>query len=80
MGGLLFLIIVGAAAGFLGTRLMGMNLPIPHTIAVGVIGAVVGGWIWRLAIGLLGFFGWFAGALLGVFLLLWAYKAFIANR
>ncbi|MHA3914156.1 GlsB/YeaQ/YmgE family stress response membrane protein [Halovulum sp. GXIMD14793] len=75
--GLIWLLIVGAAAGFLATRAMGMELPVPHTVALGVIGALFGGIVVRL---LLGLFGGFLGAFIGVILLIWGYKTFIEGR
>ena len=37
------LIIIGAAAGFLATRLMRLNTDVPTTVAIGIFGAVVTG-------------------------------------
>ena len=78
--GLIFLLVIGAAAGFLATRIMNMDLPVPHTVALGVIGAFIGGWILRLAGSALGMFGGFLGAVVGAVLLLWAYKKFVDKR
>ena len=74
--GFLFLIIVGAAAGFLATRIMDIDLGVPQTIAVGVLGAIVGGFALRLLLSALGIAAGFIGAVLGAVVLLWAYKAF----
>ena len=41
------LLIVGAAAGFLATRMMKMQTDIPTTIAIGVGGAIVGALVIR---------------------------------
>lgn len=75
--GLIGLLIIGAAAGYLATRAMGMNLPVAHTVALGVVGALVGGWLVRI---LLGLFGGFLGAFLGVILLIWLYNTFVEKR
>ena len=37
------LMIVGAAAGFLATRLMKIDAGVPATIAIGIGGAIIGG-------------------------------------
>src|SRR5690606_21239142 len=37
------LLIIGAAAGFLATRVMRLNTDVPTTIAIGVFGALIGG-------------------------------------
>lgn len=77
MGGLIILLLVGTAAGFAATRIMGVRMaPVP-TAAVGILGAIVGIWVLRLALGFLGIFAWFAGAFFGVVLMLWVYKTFI---
>ena len=80
MGSFIFLIIVGAGAGYLATRMMGMHLPPLQTVALGVIGAILGSWIIRAVIGFLGLFGWFIGAFLGVVILIWAYQTFVQRR
>lgn len=78
--GLIFLLVIGAAAGFLATRMMNMDLPVPHTVALGVIGALIGGWLLRIIGSALGLFGGFLGALIGAVILLWAYKKFVEKR
>ncbi len=80
MFGFVILLLVGAGAGFLATRMMGVRMAPAPTVAIGVIGAIVGVWILRLALGFLGIFVWFAGAFFGVVILLWAYKTFIEKR
>ena len=50
------------------------------SIALGVVGARVGGILLRLGLAALGAAAGFAGALIGAFVLLWAYKTFIQNR
>ncbi len=41
------LMIVGAAAGFLATRIMKLNTDVPTTVAIGVFGALIGGFVLR---------------------------------
>lgn len=76
----LALIIVGAAAGFLATRLMKMNADIPTTIAIGVIGALVGGLVLRFLIALTGWAAGFVGAVLGAMVLIWLWRAYGPRR
>ncbi|MEM6464884.1 MAG: GlsB/YeaQ/YmgE family stress response membrane protein [Pseudomonadota bacterium] len=80
MTGLLALIVIGAAAGFIATRLMGMDLPLVHTVAIGIIGALLGGLALRIGLAVLGAAAGFVGAVLGAVVLLWAYKTFLADR
>ncbi len=80
MTGILALVVIGAAAGFLATRLMGMDLPLINTVAIGIIGALLGGFVLRLGLAVLGAAAGFVGAVIGALVLLWAYKTFIANR
>ena len=74
------LMIVGAAAGFLATRLMKINANVPATIAIGVGGAIIGGVMIRFLLEITGWMAGFVGAVLGALLLLWIWKTFIAGR
>ena len=47
---ILMLIIVGIAAGFLATRLMKVQTDVPTTIAIGVAGALMGGFLLRFLV------------------------------
>ncbi|MFW2541171.1 GlsB/YeaQ/YmgE family stress response membrane protein [Primorskyibacter sp. 2E107] len=77
--GVLWLIIVGAAAGFLATRFMNLRLGTLETIGVGIGGALIGGLILRVLMALTGALAGLVGAVLGAILLLWIIKA-IQNR
>lgn len=74
------LLIVGAAAGFLATRMMRLQTDIPTTIAIGVGGALIGGLVIRLLIELTGWMAGFVGAVLGALVLIWLWKTYIARR
>ena len=74
------LLVVGAAAGFLATRLMKVNADVPTTLAIGVGGAIIGGVLVRYLLEFTGWLAGFVGALLGVLLLLWVWKTYIARR
>ena len=74
------LMVVGAAAGFLATRLMRMNTDLPTTVAIGVGGAVIGGVLIRYLLEITGWMAGFVGAVLGARFLLWVWKTYIAGR
>lgn len=74
---IIFLIIIGAAAGFLATRLMKVDTNVPTTIAIGVLGALIGGLVLRFLLMLTGIAAGFIGAVLGAMALIWAYKTYI---
>jgi uncharacterized membrane protein YeaQ/YmgE (transglycosylase-associated protein family) len=76
---LLFLIIVGIAAGFLATRLMQIEADVPTTIAIGVAGALIGGLLLRSIVALTSWAAGLFGAVLGAMALIWLYKTYIAR-
>lgn len=71
---IILLLIVGAAAGFLATRMMKLNTDVPTTIAIGVGGAVIGGLLIRFAAELASWAAGFVGALVGALVLIWIWK------
>lgn len=68
------LLIVGVAAGFLATRILRINLDTPSTIALGVLGALIGGLLLRGLVMMAGIGAGFVGALLGALALIYAWK------
>lgn len=73
----LLLIIVGAAAGFLATRVMKFDANVLTTVAIGMIGAVIGGMVLRLLLTITGVAAGFLGAVLGAMLLIWLWQNYI---
>lgn len=73
----IFLIIVGAAAGFLATRVMHVKTDVVTTVAIGIFGALIGGLILRFILMLTGIAFGFVGAVLGAMLLIWVYRTYI---
>ncbi|NJM83305.1 MAG: GlsB/YeaQ/YmgE family stress response membrane protein [Tabrizicola sp.] len=73
---LITLMIIGVAAGFLATRVMRLNTDVPSTIAIGVFGALIGGFVLRFLIVLGGWAAGFIGALLGAMFLIWLWKTY----
>lgn len=76
---ILFIVIVGAAAGFLATRFMRVQADVPTTIAIGVVGAVIGWLILRVLVAITGAVAMFVGAILGAVLLLWLWQRYISR-
>jgi len=72
----LYLIIVGAAAGFLATRLMKLDTDILTTIGIGILGALIGGLVLRILLALTGMLSGFFGAVLGAMLLIWIWRTY----
>ena len=71
---IVWLLIVGAAAGFLATRFMKIELDLISTVVVGMIGALIGGLLLQVASGLLGALGGLVGAILGAMLVIWVWQ------
>lgn len=74
--GIIALVIIGAAAGFLATRLMRIEADIPTTILVGVVGALIGGLMLRALFFVTGMVGGLIGAVLGAMLLIWVWQTY----
>lgn len=74
---ILALVIIGAAAGFLATRMMKVQTDVPTTVAIGIGGALIGGFTLRFLMMLTGWAAGFIGAILGAMLLIWAWKTYL---
>lgn len=72
----LFLIIVGAAAGLIATRLMRVEASLMATIGIGIAGALIGGLVLRFLLVVSGMAAGLIGAVLGAMLLIWIYQQF----
>lgn len=77
---IVWLIIVGAAAGFLATRLMRVEASVPATILIGVGGALVGGLLIRAILAVTGALAGFVGAVLGALFLLWIWQTYQGRK
>jgi uncharacterized membrane protein YeaQ/YmgE (transglycosylase-associated protein family) len=78
--GVLYLLIIGAAAGYIATRIMDLNTSVPVTIAIGILGALVGGLVLTALLTVLGLAAGFIGAILGALVLIWLYQTYIAKK
>jgi len=74
---IVWLIIVGAAAGFLATRLMRIEANIVTTVVIGIAGAVIGGLILRAILVVGGLLAGLVGAVLGALLLIWLWQKYV---
>lgn len=76
-------LIVGAAAGFLAVRFMGLQVSALAAIAIGVLGAIFGSIILRglfiLFVGASSVLSMFIGGLLGAMALIWIYRRFFGG-
>ena len=68
--------LIGAAAGFLATRVMRVQTDVPTTVVIGIAGAVIGWFVLRLVVALTGWVAVFAGAVAGAMALIWAWRNF----
>lgn len=74
------LIIIGAAAGLIATRLMRVETDLLSTIAIGVAGALAGGLVLRMLLTVSGWMAGFVGAVLGSMLLIWLWRLYMGGR
>ncbi|MFU8882100.1 MAG: GlsB/YeaQ/YmgE family stress response membrane protein [Rhodobacterales bacterium] len=76
----IFLLIIGAAAGFIATRLMRVEADIITTIVVGMLGALISGLVLRALLAMLGFGAGLVGAILGSLLLIWLWQTYTGRK
>lgn len=76
---ILALVIIGAAAGFLATRLMRVQTDVPTTVVIGVAGALLGGLVLRVLVTVTGFAAGFIGAVIGAVALIWLWRFYFSK-
>ncbi len=71
--GLISFLVIGLLAGWIASKMMrGTSLGLPANLAVGVVGAVIGGYLFRLAgVAVGGFVGSLITAVVGALILLY---------
>ncbi len=79
MPSFVFLMIIGAAAGFIATRTMKLQTDIPTTVVIGIGGALVGGFLLRFLVAMTGWLAGLVGAVLGAMALIWLWKTYISK-
>lgn len=77
---IVLLLIIGAAAGYLASRLMRVDLDVPTMVFLGVAGALVGGFGLRLLATAAHWFAALVAAVLGAMLLIWLWRVFVLRR
>jgi uncharacterized membrane protein YeaQ/YmgE (transglycosylase-associated protein family) len=77
---ILWLIIIGVAAGYLATRMMKMQTNVIVTIAIGIAGAVLGGLVLGILLRVMGMMSGLIGAILGSLLLIWLWQTYFKGR
>ena len=77
---IILLIIIGAAAGFIATRIMRVEASMVTTIAIGIFGALIGGLVLRFLLTVAGAMAGFVGAVLGAILLIWLWRTYGPGR
>jgi len=80
VAGVLLLALIGAAAGYVATRLMRFDADLPTAMGIGVVGAVVGGLGLRALLTVGGWFVTFVLALMGSVALIWIWRAVTRRR
>lgn len=76
----LALIIIGAAAGLFATRIMRVDTSLVSTLAIGILGSLLGGLVLRVLLTLTGWAAGFVGAVLGSMLLIWLWRVYGPRR
>lgn len=77
---IVFLVIIGIAAGFLATRIMRLETGLVETVAIGIGGAVIGGLILRALLSMMGMMSGLVGAVLGALVLIWVWQRYFARK
>ncbi len=78
--GVLLLVVIGAAAGYVATRLMKVNVDLPSAMGIGVLGAIIGGVGLRMLLTMGGWVVTFVLALGGSMALIWIWQHLSKRR
>ncbi len=74
--GLILWILIGAAAGWIATRVLDIRTGPVQTVLIGMAGALVGGLLLKAVLAFLGLLGGIIGAVLGAVLVLWLWDRY----
>ncbi|MGH1423805.1 MAG: GlsB/YeaQ/YmgE family stress response membrane protein [Pseudooceanicola sp.] len=74
--GLLLWILIGAAAGWVATRVLDIETGPVQTVLIGMAGALVGGMLLKSVLAVLGILGGIIGAVLGAMIVLWLWDRY----
>lgn len=75
---IIWLIIVGAAGGWIATRLMRFDSSAPATLAIGILGAILGSFIVSTIAAIASSLASIVGGVLGAVALIWLWKRHLA--
>jgi len=78
--GIMLLALIGAAAGYVATRIMKVDTDLPTAMGIGVLGALLGGFGLRMLLTVGGWFLTFVLALAGSMALIWIWQRFSRRR
>jgi uncharacterized membrane protein YeaQ/YmgE (transglycosylase-associated protein family) len=78
--GIILLAVIGAAAGYVATRLMKVDADLPTAMGIGVLGALIGGLGLRLLLTVGGWFVTFVLALAGSIAVIWVWQQITKRR
>lgn len=76
----ILLMLIGAAAGYLAARAMGLRIDAPTVVFLGVFGALTGAFGLRLLATSPAWLSTLIVATLGAMLLVWLWRVFVARR
>lgn len=71
------LALIGVAAGFIASKLMRTDLSLLETVAIGLLGAVLGGAVLRAVIAVSSLAFGLIGAVVGACILIWLYQRYL---
>ncbi len=77
---MIWLLIVGAAAGFIATRLLRIESNILVTIIIGMLGALLGGLVLSAILTVIGLAASLIGAVIGALILIALWKAYLGRK
>jgi len=73
---IIMLVIIGAAAGYIATKIMKVEMDLLPTVAFGIGGALIGGLTLRLVLALTGWAAGIVGAIIGAMVLIWLWQRY----
>ncbi|MEM7547432.1 MAG: GlsB/YeaQ/YmgE family stress response membrane protein [Pseudomonadota bacterium] len=76
----IILLLIGIAAGFIATKVMGVNLSVAETVAIGLLGAIIGGVLLRGLIAVSGIAFGLIGAVIGACAMIWLYQRYFRRN
>lgn len=80
MSSIIWLLIIGAAAGYIATRLLRIDANIFVTIIIGMLGALVGGLVLSAILTVIGLAASLIGAVIGALILIALWKAYLGRK